>query len=308
VTIRMLKTLIAIEEHGTFTAAADAIFVTHAAVSQQMKALEAEWGVSLFDRSRRPPKLTSIGRTIVKNSRQVVDDFDNIVSSVLEDDGLSGELMLGVVPTTLTGLIPLAISSLQSSYPNLHVRLQPGLTMDLLLQVERGTIDAALISRPNIIPKNQVWHSVSDEELHLLAAHETNSNDPIYLLKNNPFIRFSRNAVVGSLIENWLQKKKIEVSDSMELEGLEAISSMVLSNMGVAIAPKRCVRIMNPLPLKRISLGPDAPVRQLGLVSRKNSAKTRVIDMVCTKLCEAVDIGVFHVETDNAETSKKATP
>jgi len=297
-TIRMLKTLIAVDENGTFSAAADAVSVTHAAVSQQMKALEDEWGVSLFDRSRRTPELTPVGRAIVEKSQQVVNDFENLVSSVLENDGLSGELMLGVVPTTLTGLIPLAISSLRNSYPNLHIRLQPGLTTDLLLHVERGTIDAAVISKPNIIPKGQVWHLVSEEKLQLLAAYETNSNDPIYLLQNNPFIRFTRNAVVGSLIENWLQKKKIEVSDSMELEGLEAISSMVLCNMGVAIAPKRCVQIMNPLPLKRISLGPDAPVRQLGLVCRKNSAKTRVIDMVCAKLRAAVKIGVFQVETD----------
>jgi DNA-binding transcriptional LysR family regulator len=295
-TIRMLKTLIAIEENGTFSAAADAVFVTHAAVSQQIKTLEEQWDIALFDRTRRTPEFTPVGRAIVKKARKVVEDYDSLVSSVLQDDGMSGEVMLGVVPTTLTGLIPLAMSSLKQSFPTLHLRLQPGLTTDLLLQVERGTIDAAVISKPNILPKGQVWQAIGEEELQLLASFETTSDDPIFLLRNNPFIRFSRDAVVGTLIENWLQKNKIEVVDSMELVGLDAIASMVLCNMGVAIAPRRCVRVMNPLPLKRISLGADAPVRQLGLVSRKNSAKTRVIDVIRAKLRQAVEIGAFIVE------------
>lgn len=289
----MLKTLIAIDENRTFSAAAETIFVTHAAVSQQMKTLEEQWGIALFDRTHRTPELTPVGRALVARARKVIQDYDNLVASVLGDDGLRGELMFGVVPTTLTGLIPLTIASLKKTYPDLHIRLQPGLSMDLLHQVERGVVEAAVISKPNFIPKGLTWQAIAEEELQLLAAHETEHDDPVTLLQNNPFIRFSRNAVVGSLIENWLQENKISVSDSMELEGLEAISSMVLCNLGVAIAPRRCVRIANPLPLKRIPLGPDAPVRQLGLICRRNTAKSRVIEIVCSSLRQAVEIGEF---------------
>lgn len=300
-TIRLLRTLIAIEDNGTFSAAAESVFITHAAVSQQMKVLEEEWGVKIFDRSRRSPELTPVGRALVAKARKAVAEYDNVLPSVLEDDGLRGELMLGAVPTTLTGLVPLTVSSLKKTYPKLIVHIQPGLTTDLLLQLERGKIDAAIISHPSHIPKGQVWFEVAKEEFQLLASHDTDSDDPILLLRENPFIRFSRNAVVGSMIETWLQKEKISVSDTMELEGLEAISSMVLCNMGVAIAPRRCVQVMYPLPLKRLSLGPDAPHRTLGVICRQDSAKTRAIEEVVARLRQAVEVGVFSSDKmDNA--------
>lgn len=291
--IRMLRTLIAIEEHGTFGEAAKAVFVTHAAVSQQMKALEAEWNLQLFDRSPRTPVLTPIGRAVVARAREIVRNYDDLIPSIVGDEGLHGEFMLGAVPTTLVGLVPLTVSSLKSNYPKLHVHLQPGLTTELILQLERGRIDAAIMSRPATLPKGLIWQEIAEEELQLLTSRDTGGDDPVEILKTNPFIRFNRNAVVGSIIETWLKGNGIAVSDTMELDSLEAISSMVLCNMGVAIAPRRCVQIVEPLPLRRMSLGADAPLRQLGVAYRADTARESAIKEVITRLRKAVRIGTF---------------
>ncbi|MFV2035165.1 MAG: LysR substrate-binding domain-containing protein, partial [Halocynthiibacter sp.] len=220
-----------------------------------------------------------------------------IVPSVIGDDGLGGTLNLGAVPTTLTGLVPLAISMLKDAYPELHVGVVPGLTTALVQQVGRGTLDAAIVSRPQVIPRNHAWFEIGNEPLELLASQVTAGDDPIYLLENNPFIRFSRNTVVGGMIENWLHDREIEVRDSMELESLEAISSMVLGNLGVSIVPKPCVDGMNLLPLKRLSLGPGAPVRCVGLISRMDNVKVRGIREVHERLCTAAETGRFSPNT-----------
>ena len=289
----MLKTLIAVDENGTFSAAADAVYVTHAAVSQQMKALEEMWEVTIFDRSKRTPVLTPLGRALVAKSREIVRDYDNIVPFVTGDDGLAGDLRLGVVPTTLTGLVPLSISILKSVFPNLHIHVVPGLTHDLLRNMQRGSLDAAIISKHGPVQKIHQWNHIATEPLVLLASEDLEGDDPVHLLKNNPFIRFSRDAVVGEIIETWLQNQNIVVTDVMELEGLEAISSMVLSNLGVSIIPRSCVQNMNPLPLKRILLSEKGPERELGLICPSNTTKSRVLDEVHKVLLEAVEIGHF---------------
>lgn len=291
--IRTLRTLIAVHDHKTFSAAADAVCVTHAAVSQQMRALEENWGIQLFDRSKRTPELTPLGRALVAKARDVVRAYDQMLPSVLGESGVSGDVSLGALPTTLTTMVPSAISMLVDAYPEVRVRLFPGLTIQLVSQLERGALDAAIISRPQLMPAGLEFLEIAEEPLQLLASRDLKSDDPFELLANHPFIRFNRDAVVGHMIESWLQKKNIRVSEAMELDGLEAISSMVFANLGVAIAPKRAVKTNNPLPLKRLSLGEDAPIRRLGLAFPRDTAHGPVLAELHSVCLRSVQIGAF---------------
>ena len=291
--IRTLRTLIAVADQGTFTAAAEAVHVTHAAVSQQMKALEEEWQVALFDRSRRAPELTPLGKALVARAREIVAAYDGILASVSGDAGFRGELSLGAVPTTLTGMVPFALATLKAEHAELHVRVVPGLTTELAAQVERGALDAALVTRMAPLPRRLEWREVTREAFELLAARETQSEEPAELLRSNPYIRFSRQAVVGAMIEGWLQDRGIEVTESMEISDLGIISSMVYANLGVSIVPRQAVAAPNPLPLKRIALSPGPEPRALGLVYREDSVKAAVLDRLLRHLRRAVETGRF---------------
>lgn len=296
--IRMLRTLIAVADHGTFSAAADAVFVTHAAVSQQMRALEEQWQVAIFDRSTRTPELTPIGRAILAKAREVVRAYDDIVPSVMGDDGLSGRFTLGSAPTALTALVPFATAILKARYGDLHVALFPGLTTNLIHQVERNSLDAALVSKPPVVPRGLAWCPIASEELVLITSRRVTCTDPVQILRTNPFIRFSRDAVVGSIIESWLQANGIDVHDSMEMVGLEAISSLVMADLGVSIIPEPCVQVFNPLPLRRFSLAANNPPhRELGLVYPRDTTKSRVIEEVAVAMRRATAIGKFSSET-----------
>ena len=301
--IRLLRTLVAVADSQTFSAAAEQVNVTHAAVSQQMQTLESNLGVALFDRSTRTPELTPVAREVVHKARKLVADYDNLVASVTADEGLNGEVSFGALPTTLTGLTPLTMAILRSRFPELRVHISPGLTGELLADIERGRLDMAVLSKPHLMPSSIAFRELVVEPLELIASVDTAGDDPVKLLKTLPFIRFNRNAVVGTLIDNWCSLKKIRVFETMELGSLEAIESMVHANLGVSIVPKRTVQPNNSVTLKRLSLGADAPSRSLGLAYRTDSVKMQAVEEMFAALRSVIDEAI--ASAANKNTGKK---
>jgi len=270
---------------------AEAEHLTPAAVSQQMRNLETSLKLQIFERSQRTPKLTEVGLSLVSEASMVIAAYDGLADKVRSDNDISGNLILGAVPTTLTGLLPLALSRLKVQYPALQIRVVPGLSNQLLLQLDRGQIHAAVISRPEVLSHSLSFSKIATEALVLLVSPLTKQLSPDELLRSQPFIRFNRDAVVGRQIEAWLQGRGISVRDTMELEGLEAISSMVAANLGISIVPERCITKSDQLPVKTVSLGKNAPTRTLGLVRRSNTPKVRIIGAAETALSKAVELG-----------------
>ncbi|MFA9420513.1 MAG: LysR family transcriptional regulator [Gammaproteobacteria bacterium] len=287
---RRLKTLIAVAECGSFVKAANSNFLTPAAVSQQMKTLEAEMGVALFDRKNRTPALTPVGSAMVSKAREIVRAYENMVSSVTGEAALEDDLAIGAVPTTMAGLIPRAVKSLRDAYTGLHIRIMPGPSSELYSLVDRGFLDAAVLSEPVRVYDHLRWLAIVDEPLIVLAPENSPTDDPKELLESYPFIRFNSRAWVGQLIDQWLNSQRLKINEGMELDTLESISAMVYHGLGVSIVPMRCVPSPRPLALKRIPIDPPASPRRLGILSRHDNAKHKLINIVFHELCCVVEL------------------
>ncbi|SLN48870.1 LysR family transcriptional regulator [Pseudooctadecabacter jejudonensis] len=287
-TIRLLRTFIAVADEGTFSAAAKTINVTHAAVSQQMQTLEADLDLTLFDRSRRSPVLTPVARALVEKARVIVSDYDNLVPSVLGDGGVKGTISLGALRTTLTGLTPQALAVFKTKYPDVRLRIKPGLTGALMTEVERGTLDGAIVTKPALMPLGVTFRPLATEAMQLITSRQETERDPINLLKSRPYIRFNRHAVVGTLIDNWILERQIKVAETMELDSPEAIASMVQANLGVSVVPAPAVRPVGAPMVREISLGEGAPHRIVGFVYRDGNLKMTAMNEVFAALQQVV--------------------
>lgn len=285
-TIRRFKTLVAIAELGTFAEAAKAEYLTPSAVSQQMRALEDELKVDLFDRSKRPPELNPTGYALVPKARELIKVYQSLRPSLTETQARVENLTVGVVATTMSGLMPRALRQLQASHQNLHVRLYPALSEDLYAQVDRGFLDAAVMSEPMSVYDHLVWRPFADEPYVVLASQDNPGEDARTLLEGSPYIRFARKAWVGRVVDQWLVENAIRVNESMELDTLEAVSAMVRNNLGVSIVPEPCCGLEAADRTRTVSLGANAPRRVLGVLHRRDNASQAWVDLLYTALGE----------------------
>ncbi len=287
--IALLRTLVAVSEHGSFSAAAQVTNVTQAAVGQQMKRLEEHFGVTLFDRDNGLPRLTPLARSLIPKARELIQSYDTLLDEFTGDTQLAGEFSLGAVPSSIRALVPVCLGRLRLRAPLLHVRVVPGLSADIHEQVERGGVDAAILSEPAHVSDALHWQPFVTEPLVLLAAAELKGNDPLTLLQQMPYIRHSRRSPVGQMADQWLSTHKVNVQVAMEMESIESVASMVSHNLGVSIVPDICVPDAIFDSLRRLPLPKPRVDRTLGLLSRVDVRQRMLMDVLFEELCSTIE-------------------
>lgn len=281
--IRDLKTFLAVIESGSFVGAALAVRRTQSAVTAQMKTLEDELGFALFDRSRRPPVLSDAGRAFAAKATNAVDAYERLFQY---PDGniVKGQLRLGVVPSVITGIMPQALVALRAKFPSLHVKLAMGLSADLVERVRQDALDAAIVSDLVQGGAGLQWSPFMREPLVLIAPIDAPQRKAEELIVSYPFIRYNRQAWAGQLIDSFLKRRRLRVTESMTLDTLEAITTMVHHGLGVSIVPLRSFGDPLSLPVRRLTFSGSATYRVVGLVRKSDDANATLAETLLTEL------------------------
>lgn len=275
--IRNLKTFLAVAKHGTFAAAAREIGLTQAAVSIQMRALEDEIKAKLFDRNRRSVVLNTAGRGLVARAQEIVSLYDDMDSAVSGGQP-GGMLNLGAIPPTFAKLLPEALLRLKQSYPRIDVRVVNGVSSELTIKVEHGELDAALVAEPPTkLGANLGWHPILREPLVLFTPVRTSVASLRQLLAERPFIRVNRLSWTGRQVDSTLKDHGIRVNDVMELDSLETIREMVARGFGVSILPLAESRWGDDPRVQAWPLVLPTIYRTVGLVERRSEGRSHLV-------------------------------
>jgi len=286
VSIRKFRTFLAVARYGSFVAAAREIGLTQAAVSVQMKALEDELELQLFDRSARTVVLNSRGRALVPRAEELVRLYDAMPFATGNRE-VGGALALGAIPPTFQRLLPDAMLRMRQRYPRVAVRVATGVSSDLVGRVERGELDAVIVAEPPFkLSRGLVWHPIVADPLVLLASSTTRVTTLADVLERSTFIGISRQSWTGQLVHAVLKRHRLDVHETMELDSLDTIFAMVARGFGVSVMPLASSLWRRDRRVTVHLLTNPAVERKIGLVHRHRSGLEALEDALLRSLLQ----------------------
>ena len=272
--IRTLYTLIAIADCGSFAEAGNRIGLSLSAVSMQVRALEEELEIAIFDRSRRPPVLTDAGLALVHRARDLIAHWESMSAALKKGTG-AGLLKLGSVHTCASGVLPLALRHLQKQGHGLEVHVTTGLTHDLERAVHHRQLDVAIVTEPEVPRSDLDFLPFVDEQLVVIAHRSVKGASDQEVLEQTPYVRFNRLARVGNLVQEEILRRQIVVRSTMEIDNLEGVVAMVANGLGASVVPAgREERVPRHHP--RDSFGSPTVTRRLGILVPKENPRSHL--------------------------------
>ena len=272
-----LRQLIAFKEvasHASFTAAATHLHLTQSAVSQQIKALEDECNVTLFDRSGRLVRLTNAGQVFLSHVERILAQVENARVEMAEmAGGARGRCRLASLPTIAAYLLPRALATFQRRYPGVEVQLMEAVQLQLLEWVQQGTVDFSIVALPVQDPHLQSASLLhNDFVLVVPKDHRFAARHIVKLaeLVTERFILFPRGAGGREQFMEACRQVGFEPQIAFEIEDRETILGLVAAGVGITLLPRiiaHHTRVDGPI---MVDIVEPRLRREVGVVWRRN--------------------------------------
>lgn len=289
--LRDLEYLVAVADARSFRQAATRCEVSQPTLSTQIKKLEAELGVTLFDRTLAPLALTPVGERIVARARTLLDQADQIRAEAARDtDAEGGDLRLGAFPTLGAYLLPHVVAGIRDRFPHLKLMLTEEKSADLLRQLETGRLDAALLALPVAAPGLHVEPLFREELLLALPAGHPLSEVAGPLrptdVAGTEVLCLADGHCLGDQVTDWLRSVGGRRREDFRATSLETMRAMISGGGAMSLLP--ALTVVPPVAeapgVKVRRLASEVPYRDIALVWRAASPNAGLL----TKLADAL--------------------
>src|SRR3954463_6619840 len=274
--LRHLRYFVAVAEELHFRRAAERLYVAQPAVSEQIRKLEEELGVRLFDRTQRKVALTDGGAALLTEARRVLHQAETARLAARSASDRP-RLRIGYVPTPLRARIPRTLHRLVVAMPNLETTMEPGSGLELVDAVRAGELDVAVVSLP--VPTAGVRVTPLGEQRavavfpvgheHAVKPHvdlEQIAPERMIVLPRDADRPFY-DAVLATCCAAGVSPTLIEMSDGQ----VDRILLAVAAGAGMAVLPECVAERYADAGVRFVPLEGESPALTTGIVSRRHT-------------------------------------
>lgn len=269
--LRQLQTLLAVVDHGGFTAAARALHTVQSNVSAHIARLERELGATLIDRATGEP--TAEGSVVVERARRIRLELDALSTDVASLRAeVTGSVRIGLIGTTARWLVPHLIDAMDDRYPRVRVEVHDATTASLLLQLDSGSIDMAVLTLPVLDPEIETHPLFIEDRLVAMPAdHPLASIDRLSVadLVGVPLVVEPRGRPFRDQLDALFAERGWNLEVRAEVDGTRLVASLAFEGFGVAILPASAVSNRADLDWRTAPID-DLPGRAVGLGLRRH--------------------------------------
>ena len=294
--LRQLSALVAIADHGSFSAAARALFTVQSNVSGHIGKLERELGVTLIDRSAG--RLTDEGERVLERARRILNELDDIASDIASlDSEVSGEARVGMIGTAAEWLAPGVMEEMARLHPMVHTVLSEGSTSALVPNVLTSLLNAAVIHLP-IEEPDLTAEALFSEELLLLVprGHRLHRATGVALgdLRDTPLLLPPKGAALRRIIDRAAATSGTMLRAAAEIDGVRLLTTLALAGHGPAIVPATAARDLGEGALvdHRLAQVGEGPLGEIGEPLEDQIGDHETEDGIAEELETLVALGI----------------
>jgi len=290
--LKDLRYLVAVADSRHFGRAAERCFVCQPTLSAQLKKLEQYLGVQLIERQPNNVTLTAAGEQIVARARRILEASEEVVTLArAHRDPLAGGLRLALLPTIGPYLLPRVSQAIRKSLPRLELGLYEYQTAPMLAKLQSGEIDVGILALPVDLDGLQARELYSEPfTVAMPATHKLAKRDTVRVqdLKGETLLLLEDGHCLRDQALEVCSRIGAQEKQDFRATSLETLRQMVATGAGITLLPELASRgaYGNARGVAVRPFVKPQPLRHVGAVWRKTSARRIAIDAVCNVIAE----------------------
>lgn len=237
---RELRSLVALADLGGIARAAERLHLSAPAIHKQLKLLESELGVHLYEKLGRRLRLTQAGEILLPYSRDLIAEHDAVIAAIAEWRGLErGIVRIGAGPASSVYLLPELLRKYRRAFPKVDLVVETGNSPVLIEKLGNGSLDLALLVSSHTAEETNLALEKSWDMEFVFVSHldKVPRRCGISELKKFPFILFRKGSRMQNAIDRYFDDLRFHPTVIMTFDNADAIKAIVRAGLGVSLLP-----------------------------------------------------------------------